>query len=87
MAIRCVSPYKAGRLAFTPGEVVTDPAVAEHVLRDSPGSFEVIADAPPAAAETEASTRALAEPPKDKAIRPKRDAATTKADHPASDKE
>ena len=78
MPVRCISPYKATRMAFAPGDIVSDPEQAAFVLRDSPGSFEVIPDESP---PLEAESKAIEKPPVDKAIKPKRDQAMTKADH------
>lgn len=46
MKLRCVSAYRADKVAFEPGQVVEDPRLVAHLLADSPASFEVVEDAP-----------------------------------------
>lgn len=87
MAVRCISPYKATRIAFQPGDIVDDAEIAAFVLRDSPGSFEVFDPAEVPVEPPAADTKALEAPQVDKAIRPKRDQAMTKSDHPGLLKE
>lgn len=43
--IRCVSRYSSSLGYFQPGDIVTDPVLAAALMTDSPGSFEVGADA------------------------------------------
>jgi hypothetical protein len=51
--IRCTSPYRStygeGIVEFAPGKEIDDPALAAHLLNDSPGSFEVVGAPAPAA--------------------------------------
>lgn len=51
MALRCISPYKAGKgedaVAYQPGDLIDcTPARQAALLLDSPGSFEVVDTAP-----------------------------------------
>lgn len=44
--LRCVSPYKADRVAFGVGDVIDNPALEVHLMHDSPRSFEVVSSEP-----------------------------------------
>lgn len=50
MALKCISAYKAGKgedaVVYQPGDLIdTTPQREEALLKDSPGSFERVADA------------------------------------------
>lgn len=62
--LRCISRYRnaALKLYVEPGEVLTELTAEQeaHLLRDSPGSFERVAERP--------SAKALDAPPQDKML-------------------
>ncbi len=65
--LRCVSPYRADKLAYGIGDVIDNPALEAHLLHDSPRSFEV------ASSETDrpaVEIKAITEAPADKMLRP-----------------
>lgn len=64
--LRCVSPYKADKVAFGLGDVIDNPALEAHLLHDSPRSFEVVSADPDRPA---VETKAITAPPADKMLR------------------
>lgn len=64
--LRCVSPYRADKLAYGVGDVIDNPALEAHLLHDSPRSFEVLSAEPERPA---VETKAIAAAPADKMLR------------------
>lgn len=65
--LRCVSPYRADKLAYGVGDVIDNPALEAHLLHDSPKSFEIISSEPSRPA---VEIKAIEAAPADKMLRP-----------------
>lgn len=76
--LRCVSPYRATvsvagtnvTLVYLPGETVDDADMAAFLLKDSPGSFELVEERALDAAPADRMMR----PARSRAVKPKAEA-------------